>query len=109
MVSSVQCTLYQSIILRDNQNRSRRSFKNINRQVFRGLKPHEAVDKVFLLHLSGAATLLHPTHESELITCRYFIELSCDIPWCPSIRIRLSVIISPQRQCKIEIVKLDPK
>lgn len=106
-VSGIRCTLRQYITLRNNFGRVKRTSNKCHRQKFDGVSPTQAVEKLLEMQLNGP--YMYPTHASQLIECRYELELCCDIRMCPDVQVRLPIVIAaPEMACAATIAPTGP-
>jgi hypothetical protein len=42
-------------------------------------------------------SFITPSTSSKLIECEYWVDVECDIPWCPDVEIHMPVVVfAPQ-------------
>eukprot|EP00698_Gefionella_okellyi_P022421 TRINITY_DN7429_c0_g1_i1.p1 TRINITY_DN7429_c0_g1~~TRINITY_DN7429_c0_g1_i1.p1 ORF type:complete len:344 (-),score=61.76 TRINITY_DN7429_c0_g1_i1:139-1128(-) len=95
-VDNLVVILYRSVEIRDKSGHRRYRVDNIAERRYEGVKPMSKETRVTPLQVPGSAA---PATKSSLIECKYWVNVECDIPWCPDVEIHLpAVIYAPQPQ-----------
>ncbi|GMF43739.1 unnamed protein product [Phytophthora fragariaefolia] len=98
-ITAMRCMLYQDITVKLSKGGSYRTFTQVVCESdFPGVQPGSTFDQPQPLTLIPAHSgSLQPSTKGELIACSYRIDVECDIPWCPDVRLHLPVsIIAPE-------------
>jgi hypothetical protein len=97
-IARMQCKLYQMVTLRTRSGSRTNWTSKITERNFDGVPANTTIDQpqpVQLISHSKDHPVL-PSTRGALITCEYYIDLQCDIAWCPDIHLHLPVtIITP--------------
>ncbi|KDO28329.1 hypothetical protein SPRG_06568 [Saprolegnia parasitica CBS 223.65] len=93
-IKYVSCKLVRSVTLRACGR------EHVDCEVFSNTKMSgvNASDQAsFVQTIRLASSSLWPTTEGDHLSCRYFIELKCSLPWCPDahLRIPLTLVAGP--------------
>ncbi|KAG1704666.1 hypothetical protein DVH05_005595 [Phytophthora capsici] len=98
-ITAMRCKLYQDITVKLAKEGSYRTFtKLMCESAFPGVPPGASLSQPQPLSLiSTHSGALQPSTKGDLIACSYRIDVECDIPWCPDVRLQLPVsIIAPE-------------
>ncbi|KAG7376742.1 hypothetical protein PHYPSEUDO_012800 [Phytophthora pseudosyringae] len=98
-ITAMRCKLYQDITVKLAKEGSYRTFtKLMYESAFPGVPPGASLSQPQPLPLvSMHSSALQPSTKSDLIACAYRIDVECDIPWCPDVRLHLPVsILAPE-------------
>ncbi|KAG6949292.1 hypothetical protein JG687_00014966, partial [Phytophthora cactorum] len=98
-ITAMRCKLYQDITVKITKEGSYRTFtKLMCESAFPGVPPDTSLSQPQPLTLiSTSNSHLQPTTKSDLTACAYRIDVECDIPWCPDIRLHLPInILAPE-------------
>ena len=90
------CRLHQEIVMRAGGHVVK-LHKVLAERAFAGVKQRTSVQQPQPMPLvadAGRGTVTSST-TGRIIECRYRIEIACDIPWCPKVRLRLPVTMLP--------------
>jgi hypothetical protein len=97
-ITTMRCKLYQDITVQLAKGGSYQTFTRlICEKQFPGVPPNSSLTQPQPLALvPGNASALQPSTKGELIACAYRIDVECDIPWCPDVRLHLPInVIAP--------------
>ncbi|KAG7397632.1 hypothetical protein PHYBOEH_000391 [Phytophthora boehmeriae] len=97
-ISTMRCRLYQDVKVQLSKGSYRTFSKVMCENAFPGVPPSATLAQPQPLTLApNHSGSLQPSTTGELIACSYRIEIECDIPWCPDVRLHLPVsIIAPE-------------
>ncbi|ETI57006.1 hypothetical protein F441_00608 [Phytophthora nicotianae CJ01A1] len=97
-ITAMRCKLYQDITVKITKEGSYRTLtKLMCESAFPGVPPGASLSQPQPLTLiSTSSGHLQPSTKSDLIACAYRIDVECDIPWCPDVRLHLPInILAP--------------
>ncbi|KAH7463954.1 hypothetical protein PRIC2_005931 [Phytophthora ramorum] len=94
-ITAMRCKLYQDITVQLAKGGSFRTFtKQMCENQFPGVPPGSSLAQAQPLTLVPTSSgFLQPSTKGELIACAYRIDVECDIPWCPDVRLHLPINI----------------
>ncbi|KAF1791216.1 Immunoglobulin E-set [Phytophthora cactorum] len=98
-ITAMRCKLYQDITVKITKEGSYRTFTRLMcESAFPGVPPGASLSQPQPLTLiSTSNSHLQPSTKSDLIACAYRIDVECDIPWCPDVRLHLPInILAPE-------------
>jgi hypothetical protein len=93
----MRCKLYQVIHLRGSTGGDRTIKSKIAEKSFPGVPANSTLQQPQPLPLvASSGYSMTPSTQGNYIQCQYFIDIECDIPWCPDVHLNLPVqIIAP--------------
>jgi hypothetical protein len=95
-IDNMRFKLYQVIDLRGSTGGHRKIKSNIAVESFPGVLAKSTLQQSqpFALDASSIFSMT-PSTQGNFIQCQYFINIECDIPWCPNVHLHLPVQILP--------------
>jgi hypothetical protein len=96
-IENMRCKLYQVIHLRGSSGGDYTIKSKIAEKTFPGVPANATLQQPQPLPLvTSLGYEMTPSTQGNFIDCRYFIDIECDIPWCPDVHLNLPVqIIAP--------------